>query len=63
LYDEATDSTNFQVLTIPDVWYAWYRHRLRRVVEEDYGVVHPIGTPGGRANDFVGALGVSFLTV
>lgn len=51
-----------QVLAVADTYMAWYRHRLRRVVEEDYGVVYPLGTPD-RARDFVGALGVSFLTV
>jgi fatty acid desaturase len=51
-----------QILPFAELVTAWHKHRLRRVVEEDYGVVHPPGTPG-RANDFVGSLGVSFLTV
>lgn len=51
-----------QLLPLTDVLSAWFTHRLRRVTEEDYGVVHKVGTPG-RADDFVGALGVSFLTV
>ena len=50
------------VIPVVDVLHAWFKHRLTRILEEDYGVVHPPGTPG-RANDFVGALGVSFLTV
>mmetsp|Transcript_4162 Transcript_4162/g.10288 ORF Transcript_4162/g.10288 Transcript_4162/m.10288 type:complete len:447 (-) Transcript_4162:134-1474(-) len=51
-----------QVLPLCDLVSSWYKHRLRRVVEDDYGVVYPAGTPN-RATDFVGALGVSFLTV
>lgn len=39
-----------------------HRNRLRRVLDEDYGVVAPPGTPD-RAGRFVGSLGVSFLTV
>lgn len=55
---EGTD----QVLPFSDLWDPWWNHRLKRVVDEDYGVVKPAGTPK-RAKDFVGALGVSFLTV
>jgi fatty acid desaturase len=51
-----------QLLPFRDLVTTWHLHRLRRVVEEDYGVVHPPEQPG-RANDFVGSLGVSFLTV
>ncbi|KAL3921986.1 MAG: hypothetical protein SGILL_002448 [Bacillariaceae sp.] len=51
-----------QILPISEVFTAWYKHRLRRVLEEDYGVVYPAGTPD-RARDFVGALGASLLTV
>jgi fatty acid desaturase len=51
-----------QVLPISEVLVSWYRHRLRRVLEDDYGVVYPEGTPH-RARDFVGTLGASFLTV
>jgi fatty acid desaturase len=51
-----------QLLPATDIRKAYFLHRVRRVLDEDYGVVHPPGTPG-RANDFVGTLGVSFLTV
>jgi len=51
-----------QILSFGDLVTAWFAHRTRRVLEEDYGVVHPPGKPG-RADDFVGSLGVSFLTV
>jgi fatty acid desaturase len=50
-----------QILPLRDLLWSWFRHRSRRVVEDDYGVVHPQNTPN-RASDFVGALGVSFLT-
>jgi fatty acid desaturase len=51
-----------QLLPFCELWRTWCTHKFTRIVDEDYGVVHPPGTPG-RANDFVGALGVSFLTV
>jgi fatty acid desaturase len=51
-----------QLLPFSCVLKAWFVHRVRRVLDDDYGVVHPPGTPG-RTNDFVGSLGVSFLTV
>jgi fatty acid desaturase len=51
-----------QLLPFGELIHTWFWHRHRRVVDEDYGVVHPAGTPG-RADDFVGSLGVSFLTV
>jgi fatty acid desaturase len=57
-----TEASMKQVLPVQDVLHAWVIHRVRRVLEEDYGVVHPPGTPG-RADDFIGTLGVSFLTV
>ena len=39
----------------------WLDNRVRRVLDEDYGHVGSRGVPG-RADAFVGALGVSFLT-
>lgn len=62
LYDASKDSLNFQVLPYSELIVPWYEHRLRRVTDEDYGAVNPVGTPN-RARGFVGALGVSFLTV
>jgi hypothetical protein len=38
----------------------WHRNRVRRVVSDDYGVPT---ADGRRADAFVGAHGVSFLTV
>jgi len=37
-----------------------HRNRLKRVLDDDYGSV---GTGRGRADGFIGAHGVSFLTV
>ena len=54
--------THEQILPFGQLWLPWYRHRLRRVLEEDYGVVHSAKEPH-RARDFIGSLGVSFLTV
>lgn len=43
---------------------AWVANRLRRVLEEDYGTVYKAGgLSPDRVKDFVGSLGVSFLTV
>ena len=52
---------NEQVVTMPELLRAFHRHRLRRVLSGDYGAVLPRGTPH-RADGFVGAVGVSFLT-
>ncbi|KAG7354950.1 fatty acid desaturase [Nitzschia inconspicua] len=51
-----------QILSLKDIFASWHRHRLRRVLEEDYGEVHPLEAID-RARDFVGTLGASFLTV
>jgi fatty acid desaturase len=57
-----SDSSSPQVITLADLFEPWVKHRLRRVLEDDYGTVGPAGTPR-RAADFVGSLGVNFLTV
>jgi len=53
------------VLPVSALVRSWHRNRVRRVLSEHYGV--PGQGPGragpGRADDFVGAHGVSFLTV
>ena len=51
-----------QLLPVSQIGGAWVRHRLRRILEEDYGFVAPPTQPG-RADHFVGTLGASFLTV
>jgi len=48
------------VLPLPELLRTWHRNRVRRVISDDYGA--PSEGPG-RADHFVGAHGVSFLTV
>ena len=60
LYGPAVEATP-QALPFRTLWGAWFAHRLKRVLEEDYGVVAKSGADRARA--FVGSLGVSFLTV
>jgi fatty acid desaturase len=50
-----------QVVTVGDLLRAYHRHRVTRVLAKDYGAVLPPGMPH-RADGFVGAVGVSFLT-
>ena len=56
LYGERSDP----VLPLPKLLRTWHRNRVRRVFTDGYGA--PSAGPGG-ADDFVGAHGVSFLTV
>lgn len=48
------------VLPLAELVRTWHRNRVRRVLSNDYGA--PRQGPGG-ADDYVGAHGVSFLTV
>jgi fatty acid desaturase len=48
------------VMPIPELLSSWHRNRVRRVCAEDYGGP---GQGPGRADSFIGAHGVSFLTV
>ena len=48
------------VLPLSELLHTWHRNRVRRVLADDYGVP---GNGPGRAARFVGAHGVSFLTV
>jgi fatty acid desaturase len=50
-----------QVVTVPELLHAFHVHRLTRVLSGDYGEVAAAGVPR-RADGFVGAVGVSFLT-
>ena len=50
-----------QVVTVGELLRAYHRHRVTRVLAKDYGEVLPPGTPH-RADGFIGAVGVSFLT-
>jgi fatty acid desaturase len=48
------------LLPLTELLKTFHRHRLKRVLDDDYGFV---GAGPGRADGFVGAHGVSFLTV
>lgn len=48
-----------QVIACRDLLSSFHRHRVSRVMAEDYGSV---SVGGNRAGDFLGAVGVSFLT-
>jgi fatty acid desaturase len=50
-----------QVVTVADLLRSFHINRVKRILADDYGAVAPVGTPG-RANTFLGAVGVSFLT-
>ena len=50
-----------QVITVGELLRSFHVNRVRRVLADDYGVVAPAGVPG-RADLFLGAVGVSFLT-
>ncbi|MEZ5664987.1 MAG: fatty acid desaturase [Burkholderiaceae bacterium] len=50
-----------QVVTVGELLRAYHRHRVTRVLSKDYGQVLDPGTPH-RADGFIGAVGVSFLT-
>ncbi len=48
------------VMPLAELLRSWHRNRVRRVFSDDYGAPHP---GPARADRFVGAHGVSFLTV
>lgn len=50
-----------QVITVGELLKSFHANRVRRVLAEHYGEVGPGGVRG-RADGFVGAVGVSFLT-
>jgi fatty acid desaturase len=56
LYGDQTPN----VLPLSQLLRTWHRNRVRRVLSEDYGVPHQ---GPRRADKFIGAHGVSFLTV
>jgi fatty acid desaturase len=49
-----------ELLPLPELLCTHHRNRLKRVLDDDYGSV---GSGRGRADGFIGAHGVSFLTV
>jgi fatty acid desaturase len=61
LHRELYADTSPQVVTVGELLRAYHRHRVTRVLAKDYGEVLPPGTPR-RADGFIGAVGVSFLT-
>ncbi|MBW4048448.1 MAG: fatty acid desaturase [Proteobacteria bacterium] len=59
LHRELYSGEDVQVLPMASLLRGFHRHRVKRVLSDDYGVV----TTGARkAEDFYGAVGVSFLT-
>jgi fatty acid desaturase len=58
---ELYDERYAQVITVGELLKSFHRNRVRRVLSADYGQVLP-PTAAGRADGFVGAVGVSFLT-
>jgi fatty acid desaturase len=50
-----------QVIPAGELLRSFHRNRIRRILAEDYGAVAAPGTPH-RADGFIGAVGVSFLT-
>jgi len=49
-----------QLLPVAELLVSFHRQRVRRVLSDDYGA---LGTGAGRADGFIGAHGVSFLSV
>ncbi len=50
-----------QVITVRELLRSFHINRVKRVLAADAGYVRPVDS-AGRADDFVGAVGVSFLT-
>ncbi len=50
-----------QVITVRELLRSFHQHRVHRILAKDYGEVLAI-EKAGRANNFIGAVGVSFLT-
>jgi fatty acid desaturase len=59
LHEELYGSAYAQVIPMRQLLGPFHRHRLKRVLSDDYGVV---GEGPGKAEGFYGAVGVSFLT-
>lgn len=59
LHAELYDTGYRQVVPMRELLSSFHRHRLRRVLDDDYGV---FGEGPKRAEGFYGAVGVSFLT-
>jgi fatty acid desaturase len=59
LHEELYGSTYNQVIPMRQLLVPFHRHRLKRVLSDDYGVV---SEGPNKAEGFYGAVGVSFLT-
>ena len=59
LHRELYGAHPVQVVPMAKLLLPFHRHRVKRVLADDYGEVDP---RSGRADDFVGAVSVSFLT-
>jgi fatty acid desaturase len=59
LHAELYGSTYNQVIPMRKLLGSFHRYRVRRVLDDDYGVV---SEGPGKADNFYGAVGVSFLT-
>lgn len=61
LHRELYAADHAQVITVTELLRSFHVNRVKRVLADDYGEVAPVGAPG-RADRFLGAVGVSFLT-
>ncbi|WP_298224758.1 fatty acid desaturase [Acidocella sp.] len=59
LHEKLYGRDQTQVLTARELLRSYHCNRVKRILAPDYGEVHP---EGDRAHDFLGAVGVSFLT-
>lgn len=60
LHRELYGEQSRELMDWPELLHTFHRNRIRRVLDDDYGAV---GEGARRADGFVGAHGVSFLTV
>jgi len=61
LHRELYGDSYGQVVTMPELLRAFHHHRVKRVLAPDYGQILGVGELR-RADGFIGAVGVSFLT-
>lgn len=59
LHERLFGAADAQLLPMRSLLPGFHRHRLRRLLDDDYGTV---GSGADKARDFYGAVGVSFLT-
>lgn len=60
LHRELFGGSSRELMPLAELLRTYHRNRVRRAMDDDYGVV---GSGPGRADGFIGAHGVSFLTV